>query len=78
MRWDLLDRFLRDACDEAERAEVESWAAESARNRQALDALAEVTRPADETPSVRSEWKRLRRALQIEAEPGDDEKPDSS
>lgn len=78
MRWELLDRFLRDACDEAERAEVVRWAAESVRHRQALDELAEVVRATHDGPSVRIEWERLRRALEIEAEPEGDEKPDSS
>jgi ferric-dicitrate binding protein FerR (iron transport regulator) len=76
MRWELLDRFLRDACDEAERAEVLRWAAESARHRQVLDELAEVIRAYD-APSVQLEWERLRRALEIEAESDDEEKPDS-
>lgn len=78
MRWELLDRFLRDACDEAERAEIVRWAAESARHRQVLDELGEVIRAAHDAPSVRLEWERLRRALEIEAEPDDEGKPDSS
>lgn len=77
MRWELLDRFLRNACDETERAEVLRWAAESARHRQVLDELLEVLRSGDDAPSVRIEWERLRRALERNAEP-DEEKPDSS
>ncbi|MBA3318205.1 MAG: DUF4880 domain-containing protein [Gemmatimonadales bacterium] len=76
MRWELLDRFLRDACDDAERAEVERWAAESPRHRQALDGLAEVIRAPYDAPSMRREWERLTRALEIDAEPGENTKPD--
>jgi ferric-dicitrate binding protein FerR (iron transport regulator) len=68
MRWELLDRFLRGVCDEAERAEILRWAAESPRHRQVLDELAALIGAADDAPSVRIEWERLRRALEIEAE----------
>ena len=76
MRWELLERFLTDACDEAERAEVERWAAESSRHRQILAELASVFGADQDAPSVRSEWERLRRELQIEAEPDDPAGPD--
>jgi ferric-dicitrate binding protein FerR (iron transport regulator) len=76
MRWELLERFLTDACDEAERAEVERWAAESSRHRQILAELAEVFGADQDAPSVRSEWERLRRELRIEAEPDDHDRPD--
>lgn len=75
MRWELLDRFLRDACDEAERAEILRWAAESPRHRQVLDELVEALRAADNLPSILIEWQRLRREFEIEAE-SDEEKPD--
>ena len=76
MRWELLDQFLRGVCDEAERAEILRWAAESPRHRQVLDELAQVIGAAEDAPSIRIEWERLRRELEIEAEADDKEKPD--
>jgi ferric-dicitrate binding protein FerR (iron transport regulator) len=76
MRWELLDRFLRGACDDAERAEILRWAAESPRHRQVLDELAQVVGAAEDAPSIRIEWERLRRELEIRAESDDKEKPD--
>lgn len=78
MRWELLERFLTGACDKAECAEVERWAAASSRHRHALAELTEAFGSDQDTPSVRSEWERLRRELKIEAESEERENPDES
>ena len=64
MRWTLLERFLSGECDDAERAQVERWAAAAPRNREILAALmACIDRVEDVGPRQR-DWERLRRAVE--------------
>lgn len=78
MRWELLERFLGQKCNEAERDEVLRWAAQSVRNRQVLDELTRAFHAAGDAPSIRTEWERLRRTLPRVAEPKAEEEPGSS
>lgn len=75
MRWELLERFLGQRCDEAERHEVLRWAAQSVRNRQVLDELARAFQASGDAPSVRTEWDRLRRTLNRVPKPKEEEEP---
>ena len=72
MRWELLDRFLRGECDGAERAEVDRWAAESPRHRQALEELAASFGHAGDESSAKLVWDELMRELDGEAHEEDD------
>jgi len=72
MRWALLDRFLRGECDADEHAEVERWAAESPRYRQALEELAASCGHVGDGASARLVWDALRRELDAGAEDEDD------
>jgi transmembrane sensor len=64
--WDILTRYLVDACEPAERERVDRWLAESPTNRQTLDDLRTAAALADETAapereaailaSLRREW----------------------
>lgn len=66
MRWELLERFLSDRCNPAERAAVERWLAESPRRRQVLDQLTDFIALGYNSASAELEWLRLKRDLEME------------
>jgi len=63
MRWELLDRFLRSDCTDAEHAEVLRWAAASPRHQQILDDLGRLLDVSSDGRSTQAEWERLRTGL---------------
>jgi ferric-dicitrate binding protein FerR (iron transport regulator) len=66
VHWKLLERFLSDDCDAAERAHVEGWAAAAPRNQEILQILKTLVGRTDESPSALVEWERLRQAVEAE------------